>query len=212
MAWFGADPGGANAFGVALLRADGTFESEVVSCADDAIKWLCRKAVTVLAAGIDAPLWWSSGNSGDRAADQYLRQQFKISGGTVQAANSLRGAVLIQGALLAMALRREWPELRITEAHPKALLKALWPNQSKSDRRWEKIAKRFRLEGPEPDDDERNDKRDALLAAVAAREGSTGAWPQDLALCERLKGEQDPADVPWRPVHYWWPEVVTKPE
>jgi predicted RNase H-like nuclease len=210
MAWFGADPGGANAFGVALLRPDGTFESEVVSCADDAIEWLRRKAVTVLAAGIDAPLWWSSGKSGDRAADQYLRRRFNIFGGTVQAANSLRGAVLIQGALLAMGLRRQSPKLPITEAHPKALLKALWPKLSKSDRPWKKIAKRFRLEGPEPKHDERQDKRDALLAAIAAREGSAGRWTRDLALCERLNGEQDPAAVPWGPVHYWWPEVVAE--
>jgi hypothetical protein len=212
MAWFGADPGGANAFGVALLRPDGTFESKVVSCADDAMKWLSRKDVTILAAGIDAPLWWSSGNSGDRAADRYLRNKFGISGGTVQAANSLRGALLIQGALLAMALRRQSPKLPITEAHPKALLKALWPDLSKSDRPWERIAKRFRLEGPEPDDDERKDRRDAILAAIAAREGTTGQWTRDLALCERLTGEQHPADVPWGPVHYWWPEVVTMPE
>jgi hypothetical protein len=212
MAWFGADPGGANAFGVALLRPDGTFESEVVSCADDAMKWLCQKAVTILAAGIDAPLWWSSGNSGDRAADHFLREQFNLSGGTVQAANSLRGAVLIQGALLAMGPRRQSPNLAITEAHPKALLEALWPDLSKSERPWEKIAKRFRLEGPEPDDDERKDKRDALLAAVAAREGSSGGWTRDLTLCERLPGEQDPATVPCGPVHYWWPEVVTMPE
>jgi hypothetical protein len=157
-------------------------------------------------------LWWSSGNSGDRAADRYLRNKFGISGGTVQAANSLRGALLIQGALLAMALRRQSPKLPITEAHPKALLKALWPDLSKSDRPWERIAKRFRLEGPEPDDDERKDRRDAILAAIAAREGTTGQWTRDLALCERLTGEQHPADVPWGPVHYWWPEVVTMPE
>jgi len=215
MAWFGADPGGAEAFGVALLRPDGTFESAVVSCADDATKWLSRKAVTILAAGIDAPLWWSSGNSGDRAADRYLRKRFKLSGGAVQAANSLRGAVLIQGALLAMWLRRQSPKLPITEAHPKALLKALWPDLSKSGPPWEKIAKCFQLEGPEPDDDERKDKRDALLAAVAAREGSAGLWKCDLALCERPKEEQDPQDpdaVPWGPVHYWWPEIVTKHE
>ena len=49
--------------------------------------------MTVLAVGVDAPLWWSSGKNSDRAADQYLRQRFNISGGTVQAANSLSGAI-----------------------------------------------------------------------------------------------------------------------
>ncbi len=40
MAWFGADPGGMDKFGVALLDPDGSFESAVVSCAEEAIEWL----------------------------------------------------------------------------------------------------------------------------------------------------------------------------
>ncbi|MGD1017596.1 MAG: DUF429 domain-containing protein [Roseiarcus sp.] len=209
MAWFGADPGGAEAFGVALLRPDGKFEGAVVSCADGAFKWLEERTDSVDAAGIDAPLWWSSGANGERQADQRLRAiltsvNAKHVGGTVQSANSLRGAVLIQGAMLATRLRDKFPKLPLTEAHPKALLKALWPDLSKSGPPWEKIAKRFQLEGPEPDDDERKDKRDALLAAVAAREGYQRKWSCNLAT-ERSHSEQDPASVPWGPVSYWWP-------
>ncbi len=208
MAWFGADPGGANAFGVALLRADGSFESAVVSHADGAMEWLRGRLETILAAGIDAPLWWSSGASGDRAADKYLRKTVRISGGTVQAANSLRGAVLIQGVMVATALRRRWPELPITEAHPKALLKAIWHDASKNGPPWEKIAKRFRLDGREPGHDRRKDKRDALIAAVAAREGAAGRWKCDLAK-KRCAFEQDPDRVPWGPVSYWWPKELS---
>jgi hypothetical protein len=75
MAWFGADPGGSNAFGVALLRADGAFVTDVVSCAGDALgwlekpeqkSWLADSVDSLEAAGIDAPMWWSSGKSADR--------------------------------------------------------------------------------------------------------------------------------------------------
>jgi len=212
MAWFGADPGGANAFGVALLGPDGSFESAVVSCADGAFKWLEERTDSIEAAGIDAPLWWSSGESGDRHADRAIREKLrrvnaKDIGGTVQSANSLRGAVLIQGAMLAARLRDKFPKLPLTEAHPKALLKALWPDLSKSGPPWEKIAKHFQLEGSEPDDDDRKDKRDALLAAVAAREGAAGGWKCDLAK-KRCAFEQDPDRVPWGPVSYWWPEEL----
>ena len=31
MTWFGADPGGVDAFGVALLRESGSFDTEIVS-------------------------------------------------------------------------------------------------------------------------------------------------------------------------------------
>jgi hypothetical protein len=57
MTWFGADPGGRKAFGVALLRDSGEFETGLVSCADEAMGWLCGTATTIDAAGIDAPLW-----------------------------------------------------------------------------------------------------------------------------------------------------------
>jgi predicted nuclease with RNAse H fold len=203
MAWFGADPGGDKAFGVALLHTDASFETSVVSCADDAMGWLLGKAATILAVGIDAPLWWSSGKSGDREVDQYLRKRFNISGGTVQAANSLRGAVLIQGVLLATLLRGRFPQLPITESHPKALLKALKLATKDRNAPWKTIAESFSLAGGEPQSEH---ERDALLGAVASREGSTGAWTCDLALRGRPRCEQDPATVPWGPVSYWWPD------
>ncbi len=200
MAWFGADPGGANAFGVALLRPDGTFESATLSSTDEAIGWLTTRSVMIDAAGIDAPLWWSSGLGGVRKADQYLRGRLheagaKDVGGTVQSANSLRGAVLIQGVLLATALRRQWRELPITEAHPKALLKAIWPQAPKGVSLWEEIARSYGLLGV-PQESRHEHERDALLAAVAAREGYQRKWTRDLAR-ERSQSEQDPASLPW---------------
>jgi len=192
MTWFGADPGGANAFGVALLRANGSFESGVVSCADGAMKWLYERAETILAAGIDAPLWWSSGKNGERNADLSVRGRLhevgaKEVGGTVQSPNSLRGAVLIQGVLLATALRRQWRELPITEAHPKALLKEMWPQALKGASLWDEIARCYGLGGAQLDSEH---ERDALLAAVAAREGYQRKWTRDLAR-ERSQSEQD---------------------
>jgi hypothetical protein len=38
MTWLGADPGGADSFGVAILREDRTYVTGYVSCADDAVK------------------------------------------------------------------------------------------------------------------------------------------------------------------------------
>ena len=80
---------------------------------------------SVLAAGIDAPLLWSStnGRSVDDAVRQALRNSgFKPSklGGTVQHFNSLRGSCTVQGVMLAKFLREVW-DVEITEAHPKAV-------------------------------------------------------------------------------------------
>ena len=190
--WIGADPGGKNNFGMAVLNEDGTFRTCCVSCADDALEYISNDSMGL---GIDSPLWWSSGPSGDRRADQWLRKTFKISGGTVQAANSLRGAALVQGHMLIARARQLYPRLKITEAHPKALVEALRLSS------WEKIARQFRLKGPEPKIEH---ERDAVLAAVAAREGFLGRWKKDLSL-DCLPSEQNPAKLWFGEIHYWWP-------
>ena len=88
----------------------------------------------VLAAGIDAPLFWSK--TGSRKIDSAIRKEladsnFPTPGGTVQQINSLWGACLVQGLLLCNNLREEWEGLPITETHPKALNHLLkFPAQS----------------------------------------------------------------------------------
>jgi predicted nuclease with RNAse H fold len=190
--WIGADPGGKNRFGVAALGDDGTFHTYCVSCADDALEYFSNASTGL---GIDSPLWWSSGISGDRRADQWLRKTYRISGGTVQAANSLRGAALVQGHMLIARARQLYPRLKITEAHPKAIIRALELDS------WQKIASEFSLKGSEPSTEH---ERDAVLAAVAAREGFLGRWKKDLGL-DRSPSEQDPAKLWFGEIHYWWP-------
>lgn len=190
--WFGADPGGRLTFGVAVLHDDGTFDTAVVSSADEAMAWYRGVPMGV---GIDAPLWWSSGQSSDRQADRFIRTTYRIASGTVQTANSLKGAVLVQGVMLAQRLRERFPLVPITEAHPKALLKAIGLGS------WPAIAAAYGLIGLPASEHE----RDALLGAVAAREGVLGRWPRDLT-STRLPSEQDPTALPHGPVRYFWPD------
>jgi predicted nuclease with RNAse H fold len=190
--WIGADPGGKNRFGVAVLYEDGTFDTWCVSCADDALKYISTASMGL---GIDSPLWWSSGLSGDRLADQWLRKTHKIPGGTVQAANSLRGAAIVQGHMLIARARTLYPSLQITEAHPKAIIMAL-----KLDS-WQSIANKFALKGQNPPTEH---ERDAVLAAIAAREGFSGRWKRDLGT-DRSASEQNPAELWFGKIHYWWP-------
>ena len=81
---------------------------------------------TVLAAGIDAPLFWSK--KGDREIDQAIRFALRATGfprsqlgGTPMHINSLPGSVLAQGMLLAQYLHEEWKGLPVTESHPRVL-------------------------------------------------------------------------------------------
>lgn len=195
--WIGVDPGGKKNFGVAVLQSDGSAYTRCVDCADEAIEVIRQRVETRPAGvGVDAPLWWSSGVSSDRRADQWLRDEYGLSGGQVQAANSLRGAALVQGAMFVQRVRERFPEVPVTETHPKALLAALGMEDGGTFR------SRFsvRLNAAEGPDHE----RDAMISAVAAREGFEGRWDKDLS-CSRHPSEQDPSRFWLAPIHYFWP-------
>jgi predicted nuclease with RNAse H fold len=188
--WVGADPGGANAFGIAIIAEDGKVTTACVSYADEAVE---KIAVRPLGVGVDAPLWWSSGRSAEREADRWLRKTYAIPSGTVQTPNSLRGAALVQAAMFVQRLREKFPGVPVTETHPKALAFALGG--------WE--SERLAALGYRPDLGEH--ERDAFLSAICAREGFTGRWAGDLSRM-RSSDEQDPSAYWLAPVHYFWSE------
>lgn len=194
--WVGVDPGGKGNFGIAILADTGQSLISCVGCADEAVAFV-RKHVDITpgGVGIDAPLWWSSGKSGDRYADQWLRKRYGLPGGQVQTVNSLRGAALTQSAMFIQRMREIYPAVPVTESHPKALLKALTQDD------WVAFSDRFGLKIADAKDHE----RDALIAAISAREGFQGRWSNDLSI-KRLPSEQDPQGYWLAPVHYFWPE------
>ena len=130
---FGFDPGGEDRFGWCVvedgpalplrIRAAGVVDNarDALAAAQQAL----REGDRVVAAGVDAPMSWVP--AGDRVADRTVRDAARDLGlpspwGTVQAVNSLRGACLVQGIMVGELLRRNWRELVISEAHPKAFL------------------------------------------------------------------------------------------
>ena len=196
--WVGADPGGERNFGVAVLRSDGSALAECVSFADEAVDVVCGwlEGSSPAGVGIDAPLWWSSGRSGGRCVDQLLRERYPSIADKVLELNSLWGAVLVQGAMFALRIRERFPGVCITETHPKALLGAL--QMTEGDDFWD----RFTVDWSSAQRPEH--ERDALISAVAAREGSEGHWTCDLSK-HRYPSEQDPSESWLGPVHYFWP-------
>ncbi|MCL4215772.1 MAG: DUF429 domain-containing protein [Candidatus Hydrogenedentes bacterium] len=193
--WIGIDPGGKNCYGVALL--DENVRTFCVSSTDEAIaKVMAGLASAPAGVGIDAPLWWSSGPSSGRRADGWLRKRYGLASGTVQAPNSLRGAAIVQGAMFAFRIRELFPNAPITETHPKAVLNA-FPNDV-----WERFTALYELHTKHVNEHE----RDAVIAAVAAREGFEGRWEGDLSKYLNAN-EQIPAEYWLKPIHYFWPEA-----
>lgn len=127
----GLDPGGVGTFGWCLCEYRNELPLPVVrhGTSNSAMEAVTAALTQVgssplIAAGIDAPLCWTSGA---RIADQLVRRAVagagcETPGGTVQEINSLRGACLVQGLLALRELRRRIPDLVVSEAHPKALL------------------------------------------------------------------------------------------
>ena len=130
----GFDPGGTGNFGWSICETAGgelqpparTGLANHAWQAMDQVQEALPDNRSVLAAGIDAPLFWSK--AGDRTVDVELRQALRDTrfpaaklAATVQTANSLRGACVVQGLLLAKYLSETGWGLTITESHPRAL-------------------------------------------------------------------------------------------
>jgi hypothetical protein len=124
----GLDPGGKRAFGWCVLverRSGLEVTTGLRSTAPDVmdcVKGLLGSSVPS-AIGIDAPMYWALADQ--READKYVRRGLQLARrhtATVSSVNSLRGACLAQGVIVASLCRGQWESCPITEAHPKALL------------------------------------------------------------------------------------------
>ncbi len=115
----------------------------------------------------------------------------------MQSPNSLQGAALAQGMMFVQRMRDRFADVPVTETHPKALLVALEMQEESAF--WSYFSIRptvARITEHE---------RDALISAVAARQGfGQQRWTTDLSL-SRYPSEQDPSRYWLAPVRYYWP-------
>ena len=206
----GFDPGGVRHFGWSICEFAGgelqpPFATGVANDARAALAKTREKipdGATVLASGIDSPLFWTG--TGRRDVDFIVRRALSCNefdpaavNGTVQHPNSLKGACIAQGPLLARHLSETWRALIISESHPRALRHLVHhigqPNVA------------ARVEGLIAGlvrDSSFEHRRDATLAAVsawAALNGDPLVW-QDL-----YRKEPDRIPLFGIDVSYWMP-------
>jgi hypothetical protein len=105
----------------------------------------------------------------------------------------------VQGMALAIAARQKWPDVKLVEAHPKALyyatsnLKYRWPGEMS---RW--LFQQIKSANETMVATEH--EWDALISAWAALQGASGYWTNDLRQLSQSAIE------PVSDVAYWWPE------
>ena len=219
--YLGYDPGGNGSHGVAVLEIiDGQAASAEVAAlayADDVVNWFQNQLAGEEPAGLgmDTLTLLHTGQSGWRPGDRWLRAAYPAAAGSVGSPNSLYGSMSLNGITVASSLRALFPNLVISETHPKVLYYALTgrvygfgaqaPQMTAELLGWIGLPAAL-VGGPLAIEH----AWDALISAHAVHAGVSGAWPQDLHTLPPPPLQAPADDVrqpvwPFGPTHYFWP-------
>lgn len=208
MIFAGYDPGGNGKHGVALIVAEGGCPVSAccthVETTEAAIRWFSGQSESLTAIGVDTLTCWSTGPSGWRPADRWLKERYPEVRRSVASPNSLYGSMSVNGMALLVALKAAHPQLLITETHPKVL------HWQMEQRPYDFVSNQalmleilteqigFRVDCSSDHD------WDAMLSALAALRGVFGQWHRDLHLLPTARDER--LVMPCGDTKYFWPE------
>jgi hypothetical protein len=188
--FLGYDPGGQDRNGVAAAQISEnhsieTLDAAVVRDAAEVLKWFSQydKAACL---GVDTLLAWSL--TGGRDCDDWLRQTYKgrVGRSAVIAQNTLYSAMTLNGAMVAMEMKKARPSLMLCESHPKLQRAANLLPASVVERSAQLNDHAF----------------DALVAAWCASRWHFHAWSLDL-----YQVGEDNLVFPAGPAVFPWPEA-----
>ena len=206
--WYvaGYDPGGDGSHGFAVLRVKATriisIDTFVLATVEEVLTRLLSEG-KLLALGVDTLTCWSTGASGWRPADRWLRRTYPEVKTSVVSPNGLYGSMGLGGMGVIIEARRAWPNLFVTETHPKVLYWSLCGaryafdasgaamNAQLSD--WATCSLSCKSEH----------EWDAALSAWVALQGLMGRWQHDLHALPPAPAER--LIAPAGPTVYCWP-------
>jgi predicted nuclease with RNAse H fold len=202
----GYDPGGNSSHGVAVAKFnDGTLiniEIQTLSTAESVIEY-AETIQDLKIIGVDTLTLWSTGKSGWRPADRWLKLKYKEITHSISSANSLFSSMSLNGMSVLVSLRAKFPELEITETHPKVLFyelsKTKYDYVTNSKAMDELLGELLNSPIATKNDHE----WDAIISVYAAFMAQTGHWTNNL--------HSLPTDSNERLIRvcsessYWWP-------
>ncbi len=202
----GYDPGGNAAHGLAFVRYR---NSEIVnieiSTHDNAYSVLAAisKLNDVIAMGVDTLTCWSTGPSGWRPADRWLKLKYPEITNSIASANSLFGSMGLNGMSVLLKSREQFPVLSVSETHPKVLYFEL--SNAKYDYKNSQGEMDEFLSGLVGSNIRTaNDHEwDAMISVYAVYCGATRKWVRDLHNLESTIYED--LVTPCGATNYWWP-------
>jgi len=205
----GYDPGGNSSQGVSKASVDSNgihqIKTITLETAEDVIDF-ASGIPDLISIGVDTLSCWSTGSSGWRPADRWLRKKYTDVSNSIASPNSLYGSMGLNGMSVLMALKSQYPEVSITETHPKVLYRALMGNKydyahshNKMDAFLSKIIGR-------KVSTENDHEWDAAISVYAAFQGLTGKWSMNLHSLPLSSSER--LIKPCGDTAYWWPEKI----
>ena len=205
---FGYDPGGNGKHGLARATVrDGSIlnvTTETLHHVEDVVTSILN-IETPLGLGIDTLTCWSTGPSGWRPADHWLRRHYRDVQNSVVAPNSLYGAMSLSGMASLVAVRQAFPDIFVTETHPKVLYYQLFkepydyngPKISVMNKRLSRLL----AVDVAPQNEHEWDSAISILAVVR---GLHRSWRRDLHALPTKPGER--LVQPCGTTAYVWPE------
>lgn len=209
----GYDPGGKNKNGLATLRIKESKPIDIrieTAQNSEAVIRKILKTENLIGLGVDTLSCWSTGDSGWRPADTWLRNKYPDVRNSVTTPNYLSGAMGINGMSVLIEVAKTLNGIFLTETHPKVLYYALtqkiydYANDSEAMDSF--MSDKLGIKIKTSNDNE----WDAVISAYALFMGVTGAWKLDL---HKLQIRENGRIVkPCGKTHYYWPvELKSKP-
>lgn len=203
----GYDPGGNGNHGLArALVQEGDIvcvTTETLQTAEEVVRSILGGERPV-GLGIDTLTCWSTGHSGWRPADRWLQDQYRDVKEAVIAPGGLRGAMCLNGMAVLATVRQAFPDIFVTETHPKVLYYAQGerydyngPNASVMN---ERLSEFLGLDI----DPQTEHEWDAAISILPVVRRLHGSW-QDLHARPTDPGER--LIHPCGKTTYMWPEV-----
>jgi len=203
----GYDPGGNNGHGLASLVVRNGMVLDVQTRTLATSEEVTRFAVerrNVVGLGADTLTCWSTGQSGWRPAERWLREQYPSLRRAITSPNALNGSMLVNGMAVLLTLRDRLPSLAVCEAHPRLLY-------------WSLVGEPYDYRNARPKMDQvlgnllsvpmttaNGHEWDAAMAAYATLQGLTGQWSTDLHTLPAQGGER--LIRPCGDTAYFWPD------
>jgi len=203
----GYDPGGNEDHGLTrLVLENGSIQEVTTETLDNAeqVIQIAQEQRSLVAVGVDTLTCWSTGASGWRPADRWLRQKYREVQNSIVTPNFLCGSMSLNGMALLVSLRNQRPDLFITETHPKVLFWFLEREKYDYENKKNLMDKTLMKNLGVRISPANNHEWDSAISAFAALQSVKGIWKHDLH--EMPMAGEERLVSPCGITHYFWPE------